>query len=58
VQEADEERRRLALRPLINEPYNTVNNNRNAWYRNVSQIGESVWGLEYDRPGVPKVNNP
>jgi len=50
----DVQRRRLGLSTPNNPAiYSGANNCRNAWYRNVSQIGEAVWGLEYERPGVP-----
>eukprot|EP00959_Pyramimonas_sp_CCMP1952_P365656 7657984-Pyramimonas_sp.AAC.1 len=53
------QRRRLGLQTPNGtgngDIYSGANNCRNAWYRNVSQIGESVWGLEYERPGVPTV---
>jgi hypothetical protein len=34
--------------------FDNVCNNRTAWYRNVSQVGEVIYGTEYSRPGVPK----
>jgi len=36
--------------------FDDVCNNRTAWYRNVSQVGEVIYGTEYERPGIPKVS--
>lgn len=35
--------------------YENANNNRNSWNRNESQLGEVIFGVEYESPGIPKV---